>query len=88
MIIPWEIPGTIFGVSNTAWVEHWLAFVVVFFFGWQFHKNAFLALKRKQTDMDTLISLGTLASYFYSLYQMFQGGALYFEGAATIAAGR
>lgn len=86
MLIPWQIPGSFLGASNTAWAEHTLAFIVVFFFGWQFHINAYKALKRRQTDMDTLISLGTLAAYFYSLYAMFAGGHLYFEGAAAITA--
>ena len=80
----WTIPGSVFGIPFTAWLQHDLAFVVVFIIGWQFHKNAFKAIKRLQTDMDTLISLGTLAAYFFSLYSMFTGGHLYFEGAASI----
>ncbi|MFH0892240.1 MAG: heavy metal translocating P-type ATPase [Candidatus Falkowbacteria bacterium] len=86
MIWMWEIPGAYLGVSATNWVQAGLAFSVVFFLGWQFHRNAVKALFRRQADMDTLISLGTLASYGYSVYAMFSGGDLYFEGAATITA--
>ncbi len=82
----WEVPGEIWGVSITDWIQHDLTFLVVFIFGWQFHRNAFMGLKRMQADMDMLISIGTLSAYFYSLYSMFTGGHLYFESAATITA--
>lgn len=80
----WEVPGELWGVSFTDWIQHDLTFLVVFVFGWQFHRNAFKGLGRLQADMDMLISIGTLAAYFYSLYSMFTGGYLYFESAATI----
>jgi Cu+-exporting ATPase len=86
MLWMWEMPGTFLGISMTNWVQHDLTFIVVFFLGWQFHKNAFLSLKRGQFDMDSLISLGTLAAYFYSVYAMIINDHLYFEGAATITA--
>ncbi len=86
MLWMWEIPGEILGVSFTAWLQHDLAFLVVFIFGFEFHRNALRALRHGQTDMDTLISLGTLAAYGYSTYSMFRGGHLYFESAATITA--
>lgn len=81
----WDVPGEFLGVSLTKWIQHDLTFVVVFIFGWQFHKNAFRSLKRGQAEMDTLISIGTLSAYFYSLWAMFNQGHLYFESAATIA---
>jgi len=34
--------------------------------------------------MDTLISLGTLVAFFYSLWAVYSGGHLYFESAAAI----
>ncbi len=63
---------------------HDLAFVVVFIIGWQFHKGMFLQLKSLRSNMDTLISVGTLSAYFYSLYAMFTNQHVYFETAATI----
>jgi len=86
MIWNWEIPGNFFGISLTDWVQHDIAFIVVFILGWQFHINAIKGLKRFRADMDSLISLGTLAAYFYSLWAMINGGHLYFESAASIAA--
>jgi P-type Cu+ transporter len=84
MFFMWEIPGDLLGVSFTNWAQHDLTFIVVFFLGWRFHKSAFLQLKRLRANMDTLISMGTLTAYFYSVYAMFTGDHLYFESAASI----
>jgi len=86
MIWMWNIPGEFSGISNTDWLQFLLATIVVFFLGLQFHRNAYKALMRRQTDMDTLISLGTLSAYFFSIYAMIKGQHLYFESAATITA--
>jgi len=84
MFWDWSLPGNFFGISITSWVQHDLAFLVVFILGWQFHVNAFKQIRKLRSNMDTLISLGTLTAYFYSLYAMFAGRVLYFESAATI----
>ena len=76
--------SSFWGVSLEKWIMHDLAFIVVFIIGWQFHKGMFLQLKQFKSNMDTLISIGTLSAYFYSLYAMFSGGHVYFETAATI----
>jgi len=86
MVWAWEIPGESLGITNTDWVQAILAFIVVFIFGWQFHKRAWGQLKLWQANMDTLISLGTLTAFFYSLGALFTGGFLYFESAAAITA--
>ncbi len=86
MFWAWQVPGKFWGITITDWIQHDLTFIVVFILGWQFHRNAFKALLRKRADMDSLISLGALAAYFYSSYAMFTGGHLYFEGATTITA--
>ena len=44
-----------------------LATPVQFYFGWPFLKGAWKALLHRQADMNTLISIGTLAAYFYSV---------------------
>ncbi|HTW96944.1 MAG TPA: copper-translocating P-type ATPase, partial [Candidatus Methylomirabilis sp.] len=59
---------------------------VVFIFGWQFHRSAGKQIIRGQFNMDSLISLGTLTAFFYSLWAVFAGKPTYFESAATIAA--
>lgn len=40
---------------------------VQFVVGWRFHKGAYKALRRGVANMDVLVSLGTNASYLYSL---------------------
>lgn len=66
------------------WILHHLSFIVVFIIGWQFHRGMFVQLKRFRANMDTLISIGTLSAYFYSLYAIFINGHMYFETAAMI----
>jgi Cu+-exporting ATPase len=73
-----------FGLDINAWTQHHLAFVVVFILGFTFHKNAFLLLKKGQANMDTLISLGTISAYFFSLWAILNNQHLYFETAAII----
>jgi P-type Cu+ transporter len=49
------------------YVELALTTPVLFWAGWQFHRGAWLALQHRRADMNTLISLGTLAAYCFSL---------------------
>jgi len=62
-----------------------LATPVQFYIGKSFYKGAFLALKNKTANMDTLIALGTSAAYFYSVYAvLFSVGHQYFEASAVL----
>jgi cation-transporting ATPase V/Cu+-exporting ATPase len=71
--------------SNAAKVAMWvLATPVVFVFGWQFHRNALLRLRAFDTSMDTLVSMGTLAAYGYSVWAVFAEEEVFFETAALI----
>jgi len=71
--------------EDAAKVAMWiLATPVVFVFGWQFHRNAFLRLKALDTSMDTLVSIGTLAAYGYSVWAIFAEEKVFFETAALI----
>lgn len=71
-------------VDLIMWLHLILATVVVFYFGWRFHRMAFLQAKKFRANMDTLISLGTLTAYFWSLWAIFSGREGYFETAALI----
>ena len=55
--------------------------------GWPFLREAAKRARARTANMDTLIAMGTLAAYGYSLYELLVGGgALYFETAALIIA--
>ncbi len=72
--------GVVFwGLDFVLWLEMAFAAIVVFSFGARFHKVAFLQARRMQTNMDTLISMGTLVAFFYSVWAVFNGRVVYFE---------
>ncbi|MFC1599601.1 heavy metal translocating P-type ATPase [Patescibacteria group bacterium] len=66
------------------WGHAVLTAIVVFVFGFHFHKNAAKKLIRFTSNMDSLVSLGTLSSFSYSMWAMFSGHHVYFEAAAAI----
>ncbi|MDI3535008.1 MAG: P-type Cu+ transporter [Thermosediminibacterales bacterium] len=58
---------------------------IQFIIGYRFYKNSYHALKGGNPNMDVLISMGTLAAYFFSLYNVVNNiQGLYFESAAVI----
>ncbi|HEY3251945.1 MAG TPA: heavy metal translocating P-type ATPase [Ignavibacteria bacterium] len=76
-------------VSN--WVSLILSTVVIFWCGQKFLKGFWASLKAKTADMDTLIVLGTMSAYIYSIVIMLMPSVsgehhpmVYFESAAMI----
>jgi len=63
------------------WVAFALATPVILWAGWPFHRYTILALRQGTTTMDTLITIGTLSAYVWSVV------ALLFFGAADHAGG-
>jgi copper-transporting P-type ATPase V len=62
-----------------------LATPVQFWVGWPFLREAARRARHRAANMDTLIAIGTLAAYGYSVWQLVAGGMdLYFEAAAVI----
>jgi cation-transporting ATPase V/Cu+-exporting ATPase len=57
---------------------------VVFWSGWQFHRVAFRQARHLGANMDTLISLGSLAAYLYSIWALSTGEHVFFETAGVI----
>jgi len=57
---------------------------VVFYCGWPFLAGAWRGLLNRAANMELLIAIGALSSYFYSLYATVAGGEVYFETAAMI----
>ncbi|TXK78369.1 heavy metal translocating P-type ATPase [Paenibacillus sp. N3.4] len=54
------------------WMQLALATPVQFYIGRQFYIAAYKALRNRSANMDVLVSLGTSAAYFYSLYLTFE----------------
>jgi P-type Cu+ transporter len=61
--------------DNFQWLSLTLATPVVLWGGWPFHRAAWVNLKHGTATMDTLVSLGTLAAWLWSLYALFIGDA-------------
>ncbi|VXB03782.1 cation-translocating P-type ATPase [Plantibacter sp. T3] len=57
------------------WLSLTLAAPVIVWAGWPFHKAAFTNLRHGAATMDTLVSVGTLAAFAWSLYALFFGMA-------------
>jgi Cu+-exporting ATPase len=67
------VPG--FQFDNWQWLALQLATPVVLWGGWPFHRAAWLNLRHGTATMDTLISVGVLAAWLWSLYALFLGDA-------------
>ncbi|GII03030.1 heavy metal translocating P-type ATPase [Planobispora takensis] len=57
------------------WLSLTLAAPVVVYGGWPFHRAAWTNLRHGTATMDTLVSLGTLAAFGWSLWALFLGTA-------------
>ena len=57
------------------WLSLTLAAPVVLWGAWPFHKAAFINARHGAATMDTLVSIGTLAAFAWSLYALFFGTA-------------
>ena len=61
--------------DNWQWLVLNLATPVILWGAWPFHRAAWANLKHGTATMDTLISVGTLAAWLWSLYALFLGDA-------------
>ncbi|MEV7648286.1 heavy metal translocating P-type ATPase [Arthrobacter sp. NPDC089319] len=89
------IPGAQF--PHWGWVAFALSIPVVFWAAWPFHRAAAVNARHLASTMDTLVSLGVLAAFFFSAWQLFMdpmltehvngnmaAHALYFEVAVVV----
>ncbi|HVM40927.1 MAG TPA: heavy metal translocating P-type ATPase, partial [Acidimicrobiia bacterium] len=76
-----SLPVVVIAMVPALQFEHWqwftlmLAAPVVVWGGWPFHRAAWLNLRHGAATMDTLISMGTLAAFGWSLWALFLGEA-------------
>src|SRR3954447_1468853 len=61
--------------DNWQWLSLQMVTPVVLWGAWPFHRAAWANLKHGAATMDTLISVGTLAAWLWSLYALFLGDA-------------
>src|SRR5581483_8167446 len=61
--------------NHWQWLALQLATPVVIWGAWPFHRAAWADLKHAAATMDTLVSLGVIAAYLWSLYALFLGDA-------------
>src|SRR6187401_2035216 len=84
MILEWG-----FGVGLERWY-HWFSFALVLpvqiLCGWRFYAGAWSQLKKGQSNMDTLVALGSTTAFLFSVWGLFAGWRqhLYFMDAVAI----
>ncbi|MER7274389.1 heavy metal translocating P-type ATPase [Dactylosporangium sp. NPDC000244] len=61
--------------TSWQWASLTLAAPVVVYGGWPFHRAAFVNLRHAAATMDTLVSVGTVAAFGWSLWALFLGSA-------------
>jgi P-type Cu+ transporter len=83
--------GWVPGVLLNHWLQLALITPVMFYTGWPIHRTGWLALSHRSADMNSLITLGTVAAYGYSLVVTLVPGLLpagvrgvYFETTGVI----
>ena len=69
-------------------VMHWGTFLattpIMLVAGGPYIQSAWASFKKHNANMDTLVALGTLVAYVYSLFALFAGLPVYFESAGFI----
>ena len=86
-MLPISLPGEYLGHETSVWVQALLGSIVILGLGWQFHLGMLRQARRLAANMDTLISIGTLAALVYSVWAIAKGEHhFYFETGAVITA--
>ena len=93
MIVAWPLGLAVMAVSMAFTEETWarwtafaLATPVQFYAGWPFLRGAAVRARARTANMDTLIAVGTLSAYLYSVWALSAGEELYFDSSAVIIA--
>jgi P-type Cu+ transporter len=88
--------GEVFGLAVPEWMhDPWVQFALItpvfVYTGWPIHRTGWLALSHRTADMNSLITLGTMAAYGYSLVVTLAPGllpedlrAVYYEAVGVI----
>jgi len=79
MMMPfgYEIPGGV-------WSQFLLTTAIMLVSGRGFIQTAWASFKHHHANMDTLVAIGTLTAYLYSVYAMLNNQGVFFEDAAVV----
>ncbi|MBB2955251.1 Cu+-exporting ATPase [Bifidobacterium commune] len=85
------VPMGVVDCFTNPWVQFVFITPVMFYSGWPIHRTGWLALVHRSPEMNSLVALGTAASYAYSVVVTVMPGLLpsgarepYFESVGTI----
>lgn len=73
----WMLPGD-------KWIMLVLTTLIMLISAGPFISSAWASFKKHHANMDTLVALGTLTAYLYSIYAMFKQQPVFFESAAFV----
>lgn len=84
MLFMW-FPNENFAFLHNGYFQWVLATPVQFVIGYSFFKGAYHSIKSGKANMDVLVSIGTLAAYIFSVYNVLtHKHDLYFEASAVV----
>lgn len=66
------------------WTQFVLTTIVMAVAARPFLQSAWASFKKHHSNMDTLVAIGTITAYVYSIYAMFTRQAVFFESAAFV----
>lgn len=73
----WMMPGY-------NWIALITTTIIMAISAFPYWKSAIAAFKKHSANMNTLVATGTAVAYFYSIFAMMTGRAVYFESAAFV----
>ncbi|GAP03406.1 copper-transporting atpase [Fructobacillus pseudoficulneus] len=73
-----------FHLPGGTWTEFVLTTVVMAVSASPFVRSTWSSFKKHHSNMDTLVAIGTVTAYLYSIYAMLAGQDVFFEGAALV----
>jgi cation-transporting ATPase V/Cu+-exporting ATPase len=93
LVVAWPLAIAVVVLSMAFMDEDWarwtafaLTVPVQFWAGWPFLRGAAHRALRLSTNMDTLVAVGTLSAFTYSVWSLVHGGDIYFDTSALVIA--
>lgn len=73
-----------FMLPGGAWTQFWLTSAIMAVAAWPFLQSAWASFRHHHANMDTLVAIGTVTAYVYSVYALLTDRAVFFESAAFV----